>query len=206
MAYCARILLTPASANAQFSSWAGTEELSSAGNTLPPSRRRLAIYSSNWPAERTSTHRSLMKVTGSAAFLISCFLLATGSSSDRESSPLFGFHNPAQETGVESRFLAVPEARLAEEHLRRLTQAPHIAGSPEDKATADYVAEKFRAAGLATEVVEYRVWMNYPQEISVDVTAPAGIAMHGPTREHVSSDPYQDDPRIVMPYNGMSPS
>ncbi len=30
--------------------------------------------------------------------------------------------------------------------------------------------------------------------------------MHGPTREHVDHDPYQDDPRVVMPFNGMSPS
>jgi N-acetylated-alpha-linked acidic dipeptidase len=30
--------------------------------------------------------------------------------------------------------------------------------------------------------------------------------MHGPTRERVDGDPYQDDPRVVMPFNGMSPS
>ena len=45
-----------------------------------------------------------------------------------------------------------------------------------------------------------------PQEISVDLTAPAGVEMHGPTREHVDDDPFQDDPRVVMPFNGMSPS
>ena len=120
--------------------------------------------------------------------------------------PSFGFRNFAAESALETRFLAVPDPKRAEEHLRILTKAPHIAGSVEDKATADYVAQKFREAGLDTEIVEYRVWMNYPSEISVDVTAPPGVAMHGPTREHVSDDPYQDDPRVVMPYNGMSPS
>ncbi len=119
---------------------------------------------------------------------------------------IFGFRNAADEAAVESRFLAVPDAKLAEEHLRILTQAPHIAGSPEDKATADYVAKQFREAGLETQVVEYRVWMNYPTAISVDVTAPAGVHMHGPVREHVDGDPYQDDPRVVMPFNGMAPS
>ncbi len=88
----------------------------------------------------------------------------------------------------------MPDPKLAEEHLRILTQAPHMAGTPEDKATADYVAQKFRDAGLETEIVEYRVWMNYPAEISVDMTAPAGVTMHGPTRERVNGDPYQDDP------------
>ena len=30
--------------------------------------------------------------------------------------------------------------------------------------------------------------------------------MHGPRPEHVDSDPFQDDPRVVNTYNGMSPS
>ena len=125
---------------------------------------------------------------------------------DAIAAPLFGFRNSADEIALESRFLAVPDPKLAEEHLRILTQAPHMAGTPEDKATADYVAQKFRDAGLETEIVEYRVWMNYPAEISVDMTAPAGVTMHGPTRERVNGDPYQDDPRVVMPFNSMSPS
>jgi N-acetylated-alpha-linked acidic dipeptidase len=119
---------------------------------------------------------------------------------------IFGFRDAAAESAIESRFLAVPDAKLAGEHLRILTQVPHMAGTVEDKATADYVAQKFRDAGLDTEIVEYRVWMNYPAEIAVDMTAPAGIEMHGPTREHVDNDPFQDDPRVVMPFNGMSPS
>ena len=122
------------------------------------------------------------------------------------SAPLFGFRKSADEIALENRFLAVPDPKLAEEHLRILTQAPHMAGTPEDKATADYVAQKFRDAGLETEIVEYRVWMNYPAEISVDMTAPAGVTMHGPTRERVNGDPYQDDPRVVTPFNSMSPS
>ena len=121
-------------------------------------------------------------------------------------APIFGFRDAAAENATEARFLAVPDPKLAEEHLRTLTQAPHMAGTLEDKATADYVAQKFRAAGLDTEIVEYKVWMNYPLEISVDVTAPAGVEMHGPTREHVAGDPYDDDPRVAMPFNGMSPS
>ena len=119
---------------------------------------------------------------------------------------IFGFRDASAELVTEKQFLAVPDPKRAEEHLRTLTQAPHMAGTREDKATADYVAEKFREAGLDTEIEEYKVWMNYPLEISVDVTAPAGVHMHGPTPEHVSSDPYQDDARIVTPFSSMSPS
>jgi N-acetylated-alpha-linked acidic dipeptidase len=121
-------------------------------------------------------------------------------------APLFGFGDAADERAREIRFMVVPDPKLAEEHLRILTRAPHMAGTPEDRATADYVAQKFREAGLEPEIVEYHVWMNYPAEISVDVTAPAGVIMHGPARERVVGDPYQDDPRVVMPFNSMSPS
>ena len=117
-----------------------------------------------------------------------------------------GFRDVAAEREVEKKFMAVPDPKLAEEHLRILTEAPHIAGSPEDKATAEYVAKKFREAGLDTEIVEYKVWLNYPAEIRVDLTAPVGVEMHGPRPEHVDGDPFQDDPRIVNAYNGMSPS
>jgi len=148
-----------------------------------------------------------------AAFLSSAVLLITVPANVGGNGPnpqaaqsIFGFRDAPAETALESRFLAVPDPKLAEEHLRILTQAPHMAGTIEDKATADYVAQKFREAGLETEIVEYKAWINYPVEISVDVTEPPRIKMHGPTREHVDGDAYQDDPRVVMPFNGMSPS
>jgi N-acetylated-alpha-linked acidic dipeptidase len=148
-------------------------------------------------------------LTLSAAILISG---PPASSNGNASAPpgstatIFGFRDAAAESAIESRFLSVPDPKLAEEHLRTLTKDPHMAGTVEDKATADYVAQKFREAGLETEIVEYRVWINYPAEISVDLTEPSGVEMHGPTREHVDNDPYQDDPRIVMPFTSMSPS
>lgn len=145
------------------------------------------------------------------AFILTVtFLLVSAGGRSQSSAtpgnPLFGFRNSAEEKAIETRFMAVPDPKLAEAHLRTLTQAPHMAGTPEDKATADYVAQKFREAGLETEIIEYEIWMNYPSEISVDLTAPEGVSMHGPTREHVNGDPYQDDPRVVMPFNAMSPS
>ena len=153
--------------------------------------------------------RFFSSVLFSAVFLLS-FLISSAAGNVPESSPaiqsIFGFRDASAENATEARFLAVPDPKLAEEHLRTLTKAPHMAGTPEDKATADYVAQKFRDAGLDTEIVEYKVWINYPVEITVDITAPAGVEMHGPTREHVDGDPYDNDPRVVMPFNGMSPS
>lgn len=122
------------------------------------------------------------------------------------SAPVFGFRDFTQQRQWDQKFIAVPDPGRAEEHLRILTAEPHVAGSPEDRKTADYVAQKFKEAGLQTEIVEYKVWMNRPAEISVSITAPPNVKMNGPSREHVSSDPYQDDPRILPAFNGSSPS
>jgi len=119
---------------------------------------------------------------------------------------VFGFRDFSAQQQWDQKFMAVPDPARAEEHLRILSSAPHIAGSPEDRKTADYVAQRFREAGLQTQIVEYKVWMNRPAEISVSITAPAGVRMNGPTREHVEGDPYDGDPRVVMPFNGSSPS
>jgi N-acetylated-alpha-linked acidic dipeptidase len=158
----------------------------------------------------SSTSMKIPVRMSAPALMVACFLYISihihASGSPSETASIFGFRDATAENTTEIRFLAVPDPKLAEEHLRILTQAPHMAGTPEDKATADYVAQKFREAGLDTEIVEYKAWFNYPQEISVDITAPDGVEMHGPTREHVQGDPYDDDPRVVMPFNSMSPS
>ncbi|HZQ90766.1 MAG TPA: M28 family metallopeptidase [Terriglobales bacterium] len=129
-----------------------------------------------------------------------------GQNSQAPPPAIIGFRDAPRQAELERRFLAVPDPKLAEQHLRAMASAPHIAGSPKDRKTADYVAQRFREAGLETEIREYRVWMNRPGEISVDVVAPPGVAMHGPNPERVEGDPWQDDARVIPPFNGFSPS
>ena len=119
----------------------------------------------------------------------------------------FGYIDFAKEASLESKFIALPSAELAGEELKTLTAQPHMAATPEDRKTADYVAEKFRAAGLETEIVPYRVLLNQPKVVRVEAFDPSGAQiMSGPTPEHVKDDPGQDNPRVVMPFNGSSGS
>jgi N-acetylated-alpha-linked acidic dipeptidase len=120
---------------------------------------------------------------------------------------VFGYADFTNQARIEQKFLSVPDAKLAGRHLKTLTAAPHMAATPEDKKTADYVAKKFRAAGLETEIVPYRVLLNWPKAVRIEAYDDSGkLLMTGPTREHVDGDPYQDDPRVVMPFNGSSAS
>jgi N-acetylated-alpha-linked acidic dipeptidase len=120
---------------------------------------------------------------------------------------VFGYSDFSAQSKIEEKFLAVPDAKLAGEELKTLTAEPHLASTPEDHKTAEFVAQKFRAAGLETEIVPYRVLLNQPKVVRVEAYAADGHQlMSGPTREHVDGDPYQDDPRVVMPFNGSSGS
>ncbi len=120
---------------------------------------------------------------------------------------LFGYRDFAAQAKIDREFLAVPDAKLAGEELKTLTAVPHVAGSKEDYDTAVYVADKFKAAGLETTIVPYKAWLNLPQMVHVEATDSAGhVLMDGPSKEHVSADPYQDDPRILPAFNGSSPS
>jgi N-acetylated-alpha-linked acidic dipeptidase len=120
---------------------------------------------------------------------------------------VFGYVDFSQQAKIDRSFLAVPDAKLAGEDLRTLTAEPHIAGSKEDYVTAEFVASRFREAGLETSIVPYRAWLNLPKEIRVEATGAEGeMLMRGPTREHVEGDPFDMDPRVVTPFHGGSPS
>jgi N-acetylated-alpha-linked acidic dipeptidase len=112
----------------------------------------------------------------------------------------------ASPTAEEQLFLAAPSTASAEQNMKVLTAAPHMAGTPEDWKTAQFVAEKFRAAGLDTSIVPYKVWLNYPAQVHVDIVSPARIARRGPTPEQVEGDRFQNDPRVAPAFNGYSPS
>jgi N-acetylated-alpha-linked acidic dipeptidase len=119
----------------------------------------------------------------------------------------FGYRDFSHQAQIDREFLAVPDAKLAGEELKTLTAVPHVAASKEDYNTAVYVANKFKAAGLETTIVPYKAWLNLPVSVHVEAMDSSGhVLMQGPSKEHVSSDPYQDDPRVLPAFNGSSPS
>jgi N-acetylated-alpha-linked acidic dipeptidase len=144
---------------------------------------------------------------------VACMLpLAAITLAQSPAPQVFGYHDFTQQAKWDKAFMAIPDAKLAGEHLKTLTAAPHWASSPEDYTTAVYVADKFKAAGLHTDIVPYRVLLNKPIKIVIEAFDGTGNKlMSGPSPEHVDpnkygGDPYQDDPRILPAFNGSSPS
>ncbi|HLI77582.1 MAG TPA: M28 family metallopeptidase [Acidobacteriaceae bacterium] len=146
--------------------------------------------------------------TASAVFSLAAGVCVAQSSSQQ----VFGYTDFSQQAKWDQAFMAVPDAMLAGQHLKELTKAPHWASSPEDYATAEYVATKFKAAGLQTQIVPYKVLLNKPVSIRISAMDAHGKQlMSGPTPEHVDpnaygGDPFQNDPRILPAFNGSSAS
>ncbi|HEX3660191.1 MAG TPA: M28 family metallopeptidase [Acidobacteriaceae bacterium] len=150
---------------------------------------------------------SRVSILLASLLLGSLALMGAQTASDARS--LFGYKDfSAEQAKTDQAFLAVPSAQLAGEELKTLTAEPHIAASPEDYKTAQYVASKFKEAGLDTQIVPYKAWLNMPKEVKVQAWDSAGkLLMTGPVKEHVdSNEPYQDDPRVTPAFNGSSPS
>jgi N-acetylated-alpha-linked acidic dipeptidase len=129
------------------------------------------------------------------------------------STSVFGFRDFTRQAVLDAEFLAVPDPKLAQQHLQALTAAPHWASSPEDYTTALYVADHFKAAGLQTEIVPYRVLLSKPRSILIEAFDATGQKiLSNPTREHVdlpagsAAARMQDDPRVLPGFNGSSPS
>jgi N-acetylated-alpha-linked acidic dipeptidase len=81
-------------------------------------------------------------------------------------------HLPAQQT-VERAIARFPSSRRIEADHRFLTAEPHAAGSPRDRALAEWTRDQWLAAGLDdVQIVEHRVLLPVARDASVDMIAP----------------------------------
>jgi len=62
-------------------------------------------------------------------------------------------------------------------HLRTLTETPHVAGTPADRRTAEYVRALFESCGWEAQLVEVPVWLNWPVESRLEMLEPVAQAL-----------------------------
>src|SRR4051812_18272323 len=78
----------------------------------------------------------------------------------------------ARERAVETAAIAATSATRASQHSHVLSAETHVAGTPAQARTRDYVIEQMRAMGLQTEVRHYRVWLPHATSVHVWRTSP----------------------------------
>jgi N-acetylated-alpha-linked acidic dipeptidase len=122
--------------------------------------------------------------------------------------PIFGFSArtlPAQQRLEERIRRFVSTDRIQADH-KFLTDEPHVAGSPRDRELAEWTAARWRDAGLEdVQIVEHQVLLPYPEEISVELTAPK--AWRASLREEpIEGDPDSFADNVGLPYHAYTAS
>jgi N-acetylated-alpha-linked acidic dipeptidase len=83
--------------------------------------------------------------------------------------PITGYSpaSAAAERKIEALAIAAPEGTRAKEHSRVLSKEPHIAGTPAQERTRDYVIAQMKAMGIETEARRYDVWLPHATAVHV---------------------------------------
>jgi N-acetylated-alpha-linked acidic dipeptidase len=126
-------------------------------------------------AARRNRNRRSVRCLGPLA--IALFARATDLNAQRaptSAQPMPGFaasHAPAQQM-LEDEIVGRLSPDTARAHSRALSAEAHVAGTPAQLRTRDYVLEQMRAMGLRTEVRSYSVFMPHAISVRLWRTAP----------------------------------
>ena len=79
----------------------------------------------------------------------------------------YGSRNAAAQRALERGVARRPDTTAARAHSRALSARSHIAGTPAQAITRDYVLDRMREWGLETQSREYQIWMPHTVEARV---------------------------------------
>jgi N-acetylated-alpha-linked acidic dipeptidase len=132
-------------------------------------------------------------------FLVGMFLLPI--SVRAQATPGYSSQAAVLERTTEADAIGRPSPADASTYSRFLSSQPHMAGTPAQARTRDYVIDQMKSWGLETEVRSYRVWMPHPVSTRVWRIAPDPIELdlkEGPVAEDTTSSAFPQ----VMAFNG----
>ena len=118
-----------------------------------------------------------------------------------QTTPGYSSQSAAAERAAEADVISRPSPSSASAHSKFLSFQPHMAGTPAQARTRDYVVSQMKSWGLETEVRSYSVWMPHPLSTRVWRIAPDLIELNlqeGPIPEDMTSVAFPQ----VMPFNG----
>jgi N-acetylated-alpha-linked acidic dipeptidase len=101
------------------------------------------------------------------------------------------------ERATEADAIARPSPSSAAAHSRFLSLQPHMAGTPAQARTRDYVINQMKSWGLETEVRSYRVWMPHPVSTRIWRVVPNPVELdlkEGIVSEDTTSSAYPQVP------------
>jgi N-acetylated-alpha-linked acidic dipeptidase len=118
-----------------------------------------------------------------------------------QTTPGYSPRSAAAERAAEVDVISRPSPSSASVHSKFLSLQPHMAGTPAQARTRDYVVSQMKSWGLETEVRSYSVWMPHPISTRVWRIAPDPLELdlrEGPIPEDTTSVAF---PQVIA-FNG----
>ncbi|MEP6992479.1 MAG: M20/M25/M40 family metallo-hydrolase [bacterium] len=98
--------------------------------------------------------------------------LAVAAPLTAQATPGYSAAAASAERSLEAQAIARPDPARARAHSKALSIETHVAGTPAQARTRDYVIAQMKAMGLATEVRRYDVFIPHPTSVQVWRTSP----------------------------------
>ncbi|WP_396222070.1 M20/M25/M40 family metallo-hydrolase [Gemmatimonas sp.] len=116
----------------------------------------------------------MTRATRSSRLITTGLVLAMPALARLEAQPLppmpgYAPATAAAQRQLEQAAIAGPVASRARAHSAALSKEPHVAGTPAQQRTADYVMAQMKAMGLDTELRSYAVWLPHATAVSVTI-------------------------------------
>ena len=125
--------------------------------------------------------------------LAAAALLLPGALAAQEALPGYSPAAAERQRATETAAIAAPAPEEARRHAEVLAAEPHVAGTPAQRRTANYVAERMRDMGMEAEVRTYRVWLPHATSVRVWRVDPEPVELR------LEEPPIPGDPATSLP-------
>src|SRR3954469_21577521 len=138
----------------------------------------------------TTSH--MHKLINRAAFLVAAVVLPSAADAQQG---LVGYTaaSAARERDVEADAIRRPSPTSAAALSQALSREVHVAGTPAQARTRDYVIAQMKSWGIETEVRAYDIWMPHPTEVGIWRVFPT------PVKLSLAEPAVPNDPTSALP-------
>ena len=147
------------------------------------------------------TPRAICSVLAAASLALpSAFLLHSAAA---DAIRGFDAESQANEIKWEQQARAIPQPARVRAMMERLSNQPHLAGTPQSKAVAEYILGQLKEYGLDAHIEQYESMLPQPRSRSLEMTAPTAFKakLDEPV---VPEDKKSADPGMVASFNAFS--
>jgi len=110
-------------------------------------------------------HRIKLFAAFLLVLLVFSFLIGRLSVSDQASNIYYEHAIKESNDQIYDKFVQKIEVKNMQKHLKYLTSIPHMAGTPGDKLSADYVYNEWKIQGLDTvQMIDYDAFLSFPDD------------------------------------------